>query len=570
MANGALQSLAEIFNQRFFRIPDYQRGYAWQVRHLQDFWEDLENLGEEKYHYTGLLTIERVTEEDRRGSLKWQDDSWMFEKGFKAYYVVDGQQRLTTIEILMKVILDRFADNEPINFEEKRDIVKRYLFQESGHYKSFIFGYEKDDPSNEYFKTNILNQISLEAANFKEETLYTRNLKRAKEFFQEKTNGKSKPELESLYKKIVQSLRFNVYEISDDIDVFVAFEVMNNRGKPLSTLELLKNRLIYLTTLLKEEENDKKHLRKDINEAWKTAYQYLGKKDDSRLQDDDFLRDHWIMYFGYQKGEAQALENFLLKKHFTAKNLLEDRIKLSDLKNYVESISTSIQVWFQILNPMQSTFPAKSKLWLLKLNRLGFRALRPLIMAVLLKPYKDDDDVALFLQECERFNFLVFEAAKRRSDTNQSDFYRLAHEVHKDSIFLHDVLREITYGIDKWYGIEQFVLHTKDLFEREFGFYSWSGINYFLYEYELELTERSQGIRKLFWNEARKASSIEHIFPQVATHECWGHFPKQYPTRMLYCTRLAIFCYYLHARTLCCKMSVLIEKRSVGSAEVKK
>ena len=42
---------------------------------------------------------------------------------------------------------------------------------------------------------------------------------------------------------------FNVYEISDDFDVFVAFETMNNGGKRLSNLELLKNRLIYLTTL---------------------------------------------------------------------------------------------------------------------------------------------------------------------------------------------------------------------------------------------------------------------------------------------------------------------------------
>lgn len=42
---------------------------------------------------------------------------------------------------------------------------------------------------------------------------------------------------------------FNIHEIEDDYDVFVAFETMNNRGKKLTNLELLKNRLIYLTTL---------------------------------------------------------------------------------------------------------------------------------------------------------------------------------------------------------------------------------------------------------------------------------------------------------------------------------
>ena len=64
-------------------------------------------------------------------------------------------------------------------------------------------------------------------------------------------------EIELLFKKITQNLMFNVYEISDDFDVFVAFETMNNRGKKLSNLELLKNRLIYLTTLY--DENEIKH-----------------------------------------------------------------------------------------------------------------------------------------------------------------------------------------------------------------------------------------------------------------------------------------------------------------------
>lgn len=46
---------------------------------------------------------------------------------------------------------------------------------------------------------------------------------------------------------------FNLHEIDDDYDVFVAFETMNNRGKRLTNLELLKNRLIYLTTLYDDD-----------------------------------------------------------------------------------------------------------------------------------------------------------------------------------------------------------------------------------------------------------------------------------------------------------------------------
>ena len=60
MAESKLLSLTEIFNEKLFRIPDFQRGYSWQKPQLDDFWADLVNLKEEKNHYTGLLTIEPV------------------------------------------------------------------------------------------------------------------------------------------------------------------------------------------------------------------------------------------------------------------------------------------------------------------------------------------------------------------------------------------------------------------------------------------------------------------------------------------------------------------------------
>ncbi len=87
---------------------------------------------------------------------------------------------------------------------------------------------------------------------------------------------------------------------------------MNNRGKPLSNLELLKNRLIYLATML-DDEKQITGLRKDINESWKTIYEYLGKNKESKLEDDDFLRDHWVMYFKYNRSESESYANFLPK-----------------------------------------------------------------------------------------------------------------------------------------------------------------------------------------------------------------------------------------------------------------
>jgi uncharacterized protein with ParB-like and HNH nuclease domain len=130
---------------------------------------------------------------------------------------------------------------------------------------------------------------------------------------------------------------FNVYELQEELDVFVVFETMNNRGKPLSKLELLKNRLIYLSTLLPDstKEQDRDALRRNINDAWKTVYEFLGREKDYPLDDDDFLRAHWIMYFTYARDEAGKFASFLLDNHFTADRAGSGKLPINELQRYV-------------------------------------------------------------------------------------------------------------------------------------------------------------------------------------------------------------------------------------------
>jgi len=97
-----LQSLSVLFQNRLFRIPDYQRGYAWKHEQLVDFWEDLLNLHENRYHYTGLLSLKAV---NRKDTNLWKEDGWLLDIGYKPFHVVDGQQRLTTFSILMYEII---------------------------------------------------------------------------------------------------------------------------------------------------------------------------------------------------------------------------------------------------------------------------------------------------------------------------------------------------------------------------------------------------------------------------------------------------------------------------------
>ncbi|ADL08670.1 protein of unknown function DUF1524 RloF [Thermosediminibacter oceani DSM 16646] len=442
---------------------------------------------------------------------------------------------MTTIIILLHVILSKFKDEDLLNYELVKNHKAKYLYQEAGDkYKSYIFGYEKDNPSDEFFKTEILDQKSITAHSVAKETLYTANLKRAKDFFIEKIRNMDEKNIEILFKKVVNGLKFNLYEIDDDLDVFITFETMNNRGKPLSKLELLKNRLIYLSTLIPENEDIQNKLRREINEVWKTIYEYLGKNKDNPLDDDEFLENHWIMYFKYERGESEAYAKFLLDKYFIAKNVLnpnaQTNVGFKEIKDYIDSLAESVKAWFYMFNPAHSNSIFNKDIieWLQKLQRLGFGAFKPLIMAAIVKKVQSELLLEL-LKTCERFIFLVFSISRRPSNTQNSHFYRVAHDFYTDSWDIKTVINDInslTNDVDSggWYDIKRFYDYIDEQFKKAEGFYSWNALRYFLYEYELYLQEKANGPCKVIWEiikEKDKRDTIEHIYPQDDSDKYW-------------------------------------------------
>jgi uncharacterized protein with ParB-like and HNH nuclease domain len=177
-------SLSKIFTERILRIPDYQRGYAWTQRQLKDFWGDLIQLEEGKNHYTGVLTLEEVPDETLKA---WSDDLWIIQsKGYFPYYVVDGQQRLTTAIILVQAIIESIPAEQKLNYTRLDEIRKKFIFDSRDEEisRSYIFGYEKDNPSYEFLKTKIFMEKSDQSFPL-QETIYTQNLENAKAFFQE-------------------------------------------------------------------------------------------------------------------------------------------------------------------------------------------------------------------------------------------------------------------------------------------------------------------------------------------------------------------------------------------------
>ncbi len=600
-----LVSLEKLFNQSLFRIPDYQRGYSWEETQLEEFWDDIMNIPEGNDHYTGMLSLREITIRDfKKDESKWNDISWLSEAGdYGFYYVVDGQQRLTTFVILINEII-RFVSELPENKGKGEDEVyigrrkieklrETYIYtadpETNGKVKAYKFGYEDGNPSYEYFKRIILEtDVKTEI----EKTFYTLNLQRAKEFFSKrieenyKQNNKSLDGIVEILNRLTSRLKFNIHYIKDDFNVFVAFETMNNRGKRLSCLELLKNRLIYLTTLTNDKDNRKNELRREINDTWRDIYRDLGRNEKNPLDDDEFLRAHWIIYFGYSRNKGEGYNDFLLKQFFTQKHVfssdagdliieddsaddefnaiddsenesiedehyveksflekskrLKKKLTLDDIEEYINSLRETIPFWYALHYPDNSIIKEASLMRRLEsFNRLGTSYFKPLVCVALMNERLSTEQKVLLLEKVERWTFIYFCLCTYPQNFGDTRFYGKAFELYHNQVSINDILDELekidVLAEDKTLPSERFMTRVTKL-KNNRGFYRWSPIRSVLYEYELSLrdlcgaTDIKLPPDVLFKKSEKDVISVEHIYPQTDS-EGWNEDFNVYSSR---------------------------------------
>ena len=578
-----LISLQKLFKDSIFRIPDYQRWYSWRDLQLEELRSDVINLLPWKEHYTGMLSLKKLDEDYVKD---WNDEEWLIKnKWYIPYHIVDGQQRLTTLIILIKAIVNYYqkinqgkSDDEIIlNDTPLSEIISQYLVIKKPWdiIKTYKFWYEKDNPSFEFFKTRILES---ETPWHLEETFYTLNLENAKNYFARKveelalTNEKKLDAVGDLFRKITQKLVFNMYYIDDDFNVFIAFETMNNRWKKLSNLELLKNRLIYLSTLFDMPKADQEVLRRNINDTWKTVYWFLGKDKTKSLDDDEFLQNHWMIYFWYTRSNKVTYDSFLLNDYFTQQNIFneppldyseeddddvdenEDWVDENDdwsndnseleytklkvwlsknsklqpvnIKNYIDSMKQLIHSWYLIHHPEENQNKNIS-INLERLNRLWFVNFKPLATVILADKNIPEETKAECFRLMERFVFLHYRLDWYFWTYKNSFFYNLAHQLYNGEIKLDEVieqLEKIDYLSDNKVANANWIISKSERnFKNYKWFYSWANLKYFLFEYERTLDSTTEKIfpKDFFKKDEKDRVSVEHIYPQTPDDDSW-------------------------------------------------
>ncbi|WP_120824282.1 DUF262 domain-containing protein [Helicobacter pylori] len=490
-----LLDLDGVMEKGVFEIPSYQRGYAWQERQLKDFWNDLEHVSKlgNQFHYMHSLTLRELENE--------------FENS--AFEIIDGQQRLATSLILLGLLAKTTQNKDPkyslINLEP---ILSYKYYGLSEAFRAIT----EEENDLEAFKTSF----------------YAKNLIGAYAFFKEKISGTPIETLEKMFDALIKKMLFSVVGLNDNrIDPFSSFETINNRGKDLSTLELLKNRLHFVAHKICDGKKLEK-LQNEINDTYTRIYYDLRHFKDDHLE--GFLK-HFVAYYYGEKGDFKKrlleMEFNAHKRYTDYTNFNEEYEKIDDLLFYL-SYSSKVWNFLHTLDDEELRIEITPKIRGLlekmrRLNALSDNAFLPLLLSLLTiqlvgrstneQPYTTQELEGL-LEHLERFGFLIYGVAGK--NTAKNEWIELAFKAIQAYRFWGDKI-----------SIEELPTLEKNFFNRQGNsalelleesihskrntekWYQWGkALNYLLYEYELHHNPETT------LNFDSSIESIEHILPQ--------------------------------------------------------
>lgn len=257
-------------NGMHYEIPKYQRDYSWDIEQWNDLWYDIQQMITDKdSHYMGYLVLQTG------------DD--------KNYQVIDGQQRLTSICILILAVVKTIlalpgTDEEKQNNQKRADTIRSTYI---GNIDTLTLTSTNKlvlNRNNDSFYRSYLSSLQ----DFPKRGLNASEklMKKAFETFLSniKAQYKSVEQLITFVETLSDQLFFTVITVTDELNAFKVFETLNARGVQLSSSDLLKN---YLFSVADSEQLHDTQL-KDLEDEWTKISDIL--KD---VQISDFLRVYW-------------------------------------------------------------------------------------------------------------------------------------------------------------------------------------------------------------------------------------------------------------------------------------
>jgi len=249
-------NLSSLLANRLFRIPRYQRAYSWIKKQRDDLFDDIRSLknDQEKTHFMATVVCLR------------REMKTIVTDQYRVVEVVDGQQRVTSLVILLKAI--EMNLNRTLTAEEKlgRELQELLVKQDNASLILLQTNHDKNHYFVNYLRGGERTSVS-EAKILADRELLSA-IDHCESFVSEWDD------LVELLRIIKNQLTFIFHEIDDEATVYTVFEVLNNRGLRVSWIDRLKSMLMAIA-FQQGKGNVDEHIE-ELHNIWGTIYETIG------------------------------------------------------------------------------------------------------------------------------------------------------------------------------------------------------------------------------------------------------------------------------------------------------
>ncbi len=441
---------------RLYEIPAYQRPYSWDEEHSLELIQDIYNAfkrNDTEYFIGSIITIEK-------------------EKN-RTYDVVDGQQRLTTLNLIFAVLKQMISNKSSVEDIQKRLMPLNPHTDEPEKPRLTV----RMQDQNFFLNHIILGEKVKEYQEISEtqERLRTNSneIKNFLKSIEESENG-----LRRLVNYILEHV-YVVFVITDSLtSAYRLFNVLNARGLSLSNGDLLKNKLF-------EYAEKKEQERKQIENSWNELEQIVG------IKNLDIFLGHLRTAIKGNKAKETLYKEFyeIIDENYKEFPSKFAKLLVDSANNYVKIIEKDFE-------------DCKTDIYLQSLENVSHDEWIPPILAFLNKPVKNME-LYDFIGLIDRITYQNW--IRRLGKTKRNTvYYRLINQINNSETT--DIIR---HTVVEFANNEEFKSHL------ESDFYNNTYCKAVLFRIERELQDDS--VSKDF----NGRITIEHVLPQYLQDEYW-------------------------------------------------
>lgn len=478
---------------RLFRIPEYQRAYSWEKEQRKDLFEDIEKTyssGNDHFMATIVCLKQSVR---NLGTTE-----------FHELNIVDGQQRVTSLIILLKAISKHVENSTDQDEKDEAHDLNEMLVKRRGDRPILL--QTNHDNSNyfaNYLKDGTIPNLAY-CDKLADMNLY--NAIKESEAFVEHWIDEDKP-MKDLLLVVKNKLWFILHTLDNEGTVYTVFEVLNSRGLPVDWLDKCKSMLMGVAFDTLSEQDGRKEKISEMHKLWQQIYAEIGLNKE--------IGDKII------PAAATLLDDKQTAEPLSASQAL---MFFRDYSLSNKTLETS--QW--ILKVTKELVELDSKRNLKAITKIA--QVRLLYIAIRLRDDLSNEEKMELLKEWEKVSFRIFGLKDLDSRSMGGPYTILAQCIyHKYKITKNNkqisfpksqIMDELKNLVEK-FPIDEVIkaMESKDLYDET----NWKeDLLYFLFKYEQFLAkEKGIALDEIEWKEiwnADLSKTIEHIYPQSDTN----------------------------------------------------